>query len=116
MGRWVVLFFYSSNFEITDELVYLNQFNNQPDTQIIGIAIHSDFQQMGFALKYKLQLPLLPDEDRTIGRKYHIRSENDKYIPTCIIIDPNGKIIQREETNSSQKIITLLNNSLNNKS
>jgi len=104
---WVILFFYSANFETIDELVYfqenLTEINDNLHSTIIGCAVHSEFQQAGIKLKYNLQYPLLHDPDFFIGKKYNIAIQDKKYQPTCLIIDPNGKIIHREETKSAEK-------------
>ncbi|MDX9705602.1 MAG: thioredoxin-dependent thiol peroxidase [Weeksellaceae bacterium] len=119
-GKKFVLFFYpkASTPGCTAEACDLR--NNEEALKakayaIIGVSADSVKRQKNFADKYKLNYPLIADEDKKIigafgvwGKKKFMGREFDGILRTTFIIDENGTIenvIQKVKTKEHAKQI-----------
>lgn len=109
LGQYVLLYFYPRDMTpgCTVEAELFRDKKRQLtslDVQVIGISCDNVASHKKFKDKYKLNFPLLADEDKKIVEKYGVWVEKSMYGKKYMgiqrdsfLIDPKGKIIKYYE-------------------
>jgi len=96
-GKNIVLYFYPKNFTpgCTMQACSLRDINNdlkEKDVVVLGVSYDSSEKHEGFSTEYKLNFPLLSDNDKSVSKSY---DSNGWFFPKrkTFIINQNGIII-----------------------
>lgn len=96
-GKWVVLYFYPKD-DTPGCTIEAKQFTRlyedflNANALVYGISTDTKESHCDFRDKYKLKVPLIPDEKHTIMSLYGVRAFLGFASRDTVVIDPSGKI------------------------
>ncbi len=96
-GKWVVLYFYPKD-DTPGCTIEAKQFTElyedflRSDTLVYGISTDTKESHCDFRDKYKLKVPLIPDEKHRIMSLYDVKVSDGYASRDTIIIDPSGNL------------------------
>ncbi len=98
-GKWVVLYFYPKD-DTPGCTIEAKQFTQlyedflRANTLVYGISTDTKESHCDFRDKYKLKVPLIPDEKHSIMSLYGVKVFLGFASRDTIIVDPSGKIVK----------------------
>jgi len=96
-GKWVVLYFYPKDDTpgCTIEAKQFTEFYEEflkNNALVYGISTDTKESHCDFRDKYKLKVPLIPDEEHNIMSLYDVKVSGGYASRDTIIIDPSGNV------------------------
>ena len=96
-GKWIVLYFYPKD-DTPGCTIEAKQFTElyeeflKNDALVYGISTDTKESHCDFRDKYKLKVPLIPDEEHNVMSLYEVNVSDGYASRDTIIIDPSGDI------------------------
>ncbi len=96
-GKWVVLYFYPKD-DTPGCTIEAKQFTElyeeflKNDALVYGISTDTKEGHCDFRDKYKLKIPLIPDEEQNVMSLFDVKVSGGYASRDTIVIDPSGKI------------------------
>jgi peroxiredoxin Q/BCP len=98
-GKWLVLYFYPKD-DTPGCTIEAKQFTElyeeflRSDTLVYGISTDTKESHCDFRDKYKLKVPLIPDEEHKVMSLYDVNVSGGFASRDTIVVDPKGYIVK----------------------
>ncbi|HEY7535018.1 MAG TPA: peroxiredoxin [Thermodesulfobacteriota bacterium] len=98
-GKWVVLYFYPKD-DTPGCTIEAKQFTElyeeflKKDAVVYGVSTDTKESHCDFIDKYKLKVPLIPDEEHKIMSLYDVKVSNGFASRDTIVINPSGYLVK----------------------